>query len=184
MDTADCYYLGYVSKPFGFKGEIIAYFDVDDPDRYQHMESVFLLMEGKLIPFFIEHIRFKPHSREAVLRLQDVRTEEKAQYLCSSEMYLPLSSLPPLKGNAFYFHEVEHFLVVDNLKGEIGHIVQVLDLPGNPILQIQNGEKEIMIPARDEFIERVDRNQRTIFIKAPEGLIDLYLSPESEEDSV
>jgi 16S rRNA processing protein RimM len=183
MNTSDCFYLGHVSKPFGFKGEIIAYFDVDDPGRYQNMESVFLLIEGKLIPFFIQNIRFKPHSREAVIRLQDVNSEEKAQHLCGSEMYLPLTELPSLKGNAFYFHEVENFLVVDKRKGSIGSIVQVLDLPGNPIFQIQQGDKEIMVPARDEFIEKVDRDKRTIYIQAPDGLIDLYLDDREDMDT-
>ncbi len=38
-----------------------------------------------------------------------------------------------------------------------------------------NGDKEILIPVVDPVIKKVDRDQRTIFIEAPKGLIDLYL---------
>ena len=34
---------------------------------------------------------------------------------------------------------------------------------------------EILIPVIDEVIEKVDREQKTLYITAPKGLIDLYL---------
>ncbi len=175
MNLADCFLLGFVSRTFGYKGECLAHFDVDDPQDYHQLESVFLLLEGKLIPFFIEHIGFKPHSREAIIRFQGVDEEEKAARLCGKEMYLPLAVLPPLSGKRFYFHEITGFAVVDRHRGPIGEVRDVLDLPGNPVLLVQYQQWEIMIPARDEVIERIDRDKRILHIHAPEGLIDLYL---------
>ena len=34
---------------------------------------------------------------------------------------------------------------------------------------------EILIPMNDEFITKVDRENKTIIVDTPEGLIDLYL---------
>lgn len=176
MKQDDCFYLGYVTRTFGYKGEVVLYLDVDDPPYYNELESVFILLEGKLIPFFIEKIQVRPNSPEAVVRFQNVDTPEKAQRLTGAEMYLPLELLPPLKGNDFYFHEITGYLVIDAGKGPLGPVISVLELPGNPVFQIQAGDREVLIPANDQFIRKVDRKAKKIHIEAPEGLIDLYLN--------
>ncbi len=176
MRTEDCYYLGYVTKTFGYKGEVVIYLDTDNPTYYKNLESVFILMEGKLIPFFIEKIQLRVNSNEAIIRFQNVDTEQKAAQITGQEAYLPLAMLPPLKGNKFYFHEIIGFQVIDKQKGMIGTIDTVLEFPANPVLQIKVESKEVLVPARDEFIIKLDRQNKTITIDAPEGLIDLYLN--------
>lgn len=42
-------------------------------------------------------------------------------------------------------------------------------------MQIDFNGKEILIPAVDEFFKEIDRQNKTIYIEAPEGLIDIYL---------
>ena len=37
-------------------------------------------------------------------------------------------------------------------------------------------DKEILVPAIDEIFEKIDRENKTIYINAPDGLIDIYLS--------
>jgi 16S rRNA processing protein RimM len=175
MKTEDCFYLGYVTKTFGYKGEVVIYLDTDDPAYYQTLESVFILLGGKLIPFFMEKINLRVNSNEATVKFQNFDSEEKANQLTGHEVYLPLTMLPPLSGNKFYFHEIIGFQVVDAVKGELGPVEKVLEFPNNPVLQIKVGYKEVLVPARDEFISRVDREARIIFIETPEGLIDLYL---------
>ncbi|MFO7978177.1 MAG: ribosome maturation factor RimM [Bacteroidales bacterium] len=176
MRTEDCYYLGYVTKTFGYKGEVVIYLDTDNPGYYKNLESVFILMEGKLIPFFIEKIQLRVNSNEAIIRFQNVDNEQKAEHITGQEAYLPLTMLPPLKGNKFYFHEIIGFQVIDKQKGILGTIDTVLEFPANPVLQIKVESKEVLVPARDEFIIKLDRQNKTITIDAPEGLIDLYLN--------
>ncbi len=175
MKTSDCYYLGYVTKTFGYKGEVSLFLDVDDPLVYKKMESVFILLGEKLVPFFIEALTFRPNSREAYARFQGVDTEERAVQLCGNELYMPLAFLPKLTGDSFYYHEIEGFEAIDKHMGSIGVVEQVIDLPGNPLLQVKKGYQEILIPLRDEFISQVDREHRKVFLEAPEGLIDIYL---------
>jgi 16S rRNA processing protein RimM len=95
--------------------------------------------------------------------------------LVNANLSLPLVLLPKLKGNKFYFHEVSGFMVIDDVHGILGMISKVLELPNNPLFSIDHDGKEILIPIADEIIKKVDRRSRTIHIKAPEGLVDLYL---------
>ncbi len=176
MNKDLCFFLGIVSKPFGFKGEVILFLDSDSPENYQDMESVFLEIKGKLIPFFIESSRPHAKNNQIVVRFQDIDTEEKAQGLVGCELFMPLSALPHLSGNKFYFHEVIGFTVIDEVYGKLGIIDTVLEYPNNPIFQILHGEKEVLIPIADHIIKNVDRPNKTITVRAPEGLIDVYLS--------
>ena len=37
-------------------------------------------------------------------------------------------------------------------------------------------KKEILIPILDQVIQKVDRKAKKLYVKAPEGLIEMYLS--------
>ena len=172
MTKDECYYLGRITKPFGFKGEMVLFLDVDEQEDYAGLDSVFVEMKNGLVPYFIKSLRFS--GNKAIATFEDL-TPEEASALAGRDMYLPLDLLPKLTGNQFYFHEVKGFRVVDDERGDIGVIESVIEYPAQPLFQIFNGDKEILIPVIDEVIERVDREAKTIYISAPNGLIDLYM---------
>ena len=53
MNIDACFQLGYIVKTHGIKGQVVAFFDVDFPEDYEDLESVFLEQKGRLVPFFI-----------------------------------------------------------------------------------------------------------------------------------
>jgi len=175
MQKDDCFFLGSITKLFGFKGEVVIFIDSDEPEKYANLDAVFIDVSGKLIPHFIERTDLRNISNQLTVKFQDINNEEQAQHLLGHELYLPLSLLPPLKGDAFYYHEIAGYSVTDQIKGPIGKIIQVLDYPGNPIFEIEFQGKQILIPVKDEFIEKTDRENKIIYLKAPPGLIDIYL---------
>mgnify|MGYP002624224224 CR=1 FL=1 len=172
MEVKDCYYLGRVSKPWGIKGQLQLYLDVDSPEEYAGMDSAFVEMKGRLVPCFFRIDQLSGH--RAVVTLEDA-TPEQAQSLAGHDLYLPLDRLPRLEGNKFYFHEVEGFRVVDSVYGDIGVLQQVVEYPAQPVFQIEKNGVEILVPVVDEVIDKVDRALKTLFITAPNGLIELYL---------
>lgn len=174
MDEAELFELGKVLKTFGSKGEVIVFLDVDHPGKYLHLDSVFIRFNKSLIPFFIEKITLKPKN-QAVVKFSDVDDQEDAAIFTGCSLFLPLSNLPKLTGNRFYYHEVVGFEVIDVQKGPVGKIRRILELPHQAMFEIEAGDKEILVPVVDEIITRVDRKQKVVRINAPEGLIDMYL---------
>lgn len=177
MTKNECFSLGYISKRSGNNGELAFVLDVDDPLRYKKLKSVFIELNAALVPFFITKIQLR--NNIAVVSLEGVDSIEKAEELVKAELYLPLSMLPGLKGKKFYFHEIPGFTVIDKNYGNIGIVEKVLDFPQQAVLQIKKDTHEILIPAREEFIISIDRDARQIEVQAPDGLIDIYLNPES-----
>jgi len=173
MNKNDFYYLGKIAKPFGSKGQVVAFLDVDEPLYYKNLESVYLDLDGEWVPFLIKSVEIQV-GRKALFHFEDVNTAEDAAAYTGREMYLLLTSLPPLKGKKFYYHEIMGFSVIDAVHGFIGTLVRVMDLPRQSMLQIASGDKEILIPIVDEVIVKVDRKKKELHIRAPEGLIDFY----------
>ena len=169
----DYFYLGKVTKPHGYEGKVTIYLDTDEPQEYIDIELVHINMGGKLVPYFIESLSLL--NNKAVVSFMDVDDIEKAESLVKKELYLPISMLPELSGNKFYYHEIPGMIVVDKNFGELGPIKEVLEYPNQAVLQVFYKEKEVLIPISDDIILNVDREQNTITIIAPDGLLDVYL---------
>ena len=175
MRKEDCFYLGNIVKKHSFKGEVVIKLDTDEPELYKNMESVFVDLGGNLVPFFIKKSSL---SRSTMLRVhfEDVNSEEEADFIMKAGIYLPLNLLPKLEGKQFYFHEIIGFHVIDEIHGDVGVLVYINDKAAQPMFEIQNGDVEIFIPMIDDFIKKIDRENKLIHVKTPEGLIDLYLN--------
>ena len=172
MTVDECYCLGRITKPWGTKGQLVLFLDVDTPEDYAGLDSAFVEVKGGLVPHFF-HID-QLNGNKAVATFEELDAVAAAA-LVGHELYLPLDMLPKLDGNRFYFHEVKGFHVVDDEHGDIGTIEQVIEYPAQPLFQVMKNGVEILIPVVDPVIKKVDRALKTIFITAPNGLIDLYL---------
>ena len=174
MRKEDCFYLGKIAKKFSFKGEVLAYLDTDEPELYENLESVFVECNKHLVPFFIETSSL--HKNDFLrVRFEDVTTEEEAEALLGNDLYLPLSMLPKLSGNKFYFHEVRGFEVEDQRLGVVGKIQSANDSTAQPLFEVLNGAVEILIPMIDHFLVKIDRENKKVVMNLPEGLIEMYL---------
>lgn len=174
MNHKDHFFVGKIVKKFSFKGVLLVKLDADDPEEFINMESVFVDLNGTLVPYFIEDIAL--HKTELLrIQFEDVYDEATADSLIGCDLYLPLNLLPKLTGNQFYYHEVIGFTVIDQTHGNIGQIIGVNDQTAQALFEINYRGKEILIPVIDEFISSVDRDNKTIRVQTPEGLLDLYL---------
>ncbi|NQY05221.1 MAG: 16S rRNA processing protein RimM [Flavobacteriaceae bacterium] len=174
MQLKDCFFLGKIVKKYSFKGEVLVKLDTDEPQLYTKLESVFISLGNNLVPFFIDDARLHK-SNLLRLKFEDVDTEDDADQLIKCDLYLPLSFLPKLSGNKFYYHEVVGFTVVDTNFGEVGTITGVNDNTAQALFEIDRDGTEILIPLNDEFISEVSRVKKQVIVSTPEGLIDLYL---------
>lgn len=174
MEKADCFHLGYIAKLHGFKGEVSLFLDVTNPEDYETLDAVFIEINGQLTPFFVTAFKLKNKGFAAV-KFEGVTSENDARILLRKNLFLPAQILPKLSGNNFYDHEVVGYKVMDSLFGEVGVLESIIDLQVNPLIQIMNGSKEVLVPLIEGLVQKVDRANKTLHITAPAGLIELYL---------
>lgn len=170
----DFFYLGKVVRAKGIKGELIVFIDADNPKRYNSLHGVFIKTRQGYLPYIIEHIDIDDKGW-GVLKFLNINDRTAVTNLTRKEMFLPIAMLPKLSDGEFYFHEIIGFAVHDVKYGFIGHVKSVMQQTMHPILKIIYESKEILIPLNNQIIEKVNKVDKVISIKAPEGLIELYL---------
>ena len=173
MTKDTCFYVGKIVKTHGLKGEVTLRIDNEQFDKIEELNYFLLDINDKLIPYFVENITF--HSNKSFVLFQDLKTLEAANQLVGISAYLPLDLLPEKDGNDFYSHEVVDFLVIDEEKGELGKVQEIIEYPTQSLIQVLINGKEVLIPIHDDIIQDVNREEKKIYIKAPNGLIDMYL---------
>ena len=179
MNQEECFQLGYVLKTHGVQGEVTFVLDVDNPEEYTQLDSVFIEINGKLVPFFIDTIQIQ--NDKAIVRLEDVNSLPKAQNIVGCSLYLPLNNLPRLEENQFYYHEIVDYTIVDEEKGILGLIINVYELPHQDLIAMRYQEKEVLIPITDEIVTGVDHKKKELYVVLPEGLLEIYLNDALDE---
>jgi 16S rRNA processing protein RimM len=61
MKIEDCFYIGYITKTKGLKGEVQVYFEYEDYEDLI-LDSVFAEINGKLVPYFVAKYKLQNNS--------------------------------------------------------------------------------------------------------------------------
>ncbi len=170
MKFDEYFNLGVISKVFSFKGEIVARLDVEVPNLFDNLPAIFLEEKGNLVPYFVE--KLDPQINGFVrIKFRGIDTQEQAKKILKCLLYLPDNLLPKLNEDEFYFHEIVGFIAFDEDDKEVGEIVEVYDLPNNPVAEILINGKEVLVPLN--LMIELDKKNQKIYIEIPEGLVDL-----------
>jgi 16S rRNA processing protein RimM len=174
MNKDQCFQIGRIAKVHGLRGEVNVVLDVDYPEDYEGLEHLFLEQKGRLVPFFLEHFVLQPGGK-ALVKFEDLNSLEQVESLVGLEIFLPLSELPQLEDDQYYFHELIGFEVVDENLGLIGPVEIIYDLETQDLLGVTHQGKEVLIPIQDGIIQKVDKAAKKVYCQLPEGLLDIYL---------
>ncbi|HWZ22734.1 MAG TPA: ribosome maturation factor RimM [Cytophagaceae bacterium] len=173
MNFDSCFKLGKINKAHGLKGDLKATFEAEFPIDFSKLESVFVNLNNKLIPFFIEKVSIQ--GKKAIFTIEDIKDLKAAEKLYDKELFLPLTLLPEKDDTIFMYTDLIGFTVSDKTLGLLGKITDVYALPGQDVLSMDYKQKEILIPASEELITKVEKSKKVVHIEIPEGLLEIYL---------
>jgi len=167
----DVFPIGQITKPHGVSGEMSFSFTSDVFDNEDVPYFVFD-MQGILVPFFLDEYRFKG-STTGLLKLDGITTEEQAKGFSGLTIFLPKSYLDKVEDTEIELDYFAGFSLVDAEKGLLGIISEVDQTTDNVLFVIPTEDDELLIPAGEEYIEEIDHDKKIIYVKLPEGLLDL-----------
>lgn len=173
-DRSELYELGYFTKLHGYKGELSAFLHTENMEFYEEVENIFVEIKGQLVPYFVELIETKTKNTVKI-KLEGVDSEELAKALVKCRFYIPLDEISEGDESKLELRSIVGFNVFDEEKGALGVVSGILELSGNPQLEIKFEKKTILLPLQPEFIKSIDGDKKEVHIAAPPGLIDLYL---------
>lgn len=182
MKPEPFYKAGKITRVHGVKGQLSI--SLHEPELFKDytFEVLFINPSGGPVPFFVSSFSFSLNKNILLVQLEGIEDKASASAFVQKEVFLQTSDLPEPDDNHFYAQEVVGYMVSDLVAGELGPVKEVMDLPMQQIFLIMKGSKEILIPAVEGILLKIDRNLKTILLKAPDGLLDIYLTPGSDEE--
>lgn len=166
--------IGYISKAFGFKGELKFALNVASLSK-DFPAFVWIYIDGKPVPFCIEKVAVQ-NDLNGILKLEDINEEATAMSLKNKSIYCEDAIYDTYFEREDSLEQLIGYTVIDKEKGDIGEVVQIIENTLQPNLVLAFQEKEILIPYTDAIITHIDDKKKTIHINAPDGLIELYLN--------
>ncbi len=166
------FYIGYISKTRGLKGEVQLFFEFDDYKALE-LDVLFLEINNKLVPFFVESLKLHPNST-AYLFLEEIDHIDKAQPLVRKKVYLPNSKKPERSPDDFRLTDLKGYLVYDQIHGALGEITAVHEYPQQYVAAVAYQDNELMFPLNDELIIAIDKENNRLDVNLPDGLVDVY----------
>lgn len=175
MDTDSLHFLGRLGKPWGNQGELTVHLEEVDVDDIVHAGSLFVDIEGQKVPFFFTKLYEK--GSDVLIKFDDFNDPRSAGVIVGRDIYAPPGHLADGSDESWDPEEFMGLLVRDEQHGELGEVTAIEGTDKNPVLVIMRGEQEVMVPLADEMIIDLNMEERSLTIRTPEGLIDLYRSP-------
>jgi len=174
MTHEEAFYIGYITKTKGLKGEVQLYFEYDEPGLLD-LDVVFADINGKMVPFFVSVYKMQPNNT-CNIYFDDIDHIDKAQPLLRKKIYLPLTKMPDRSDEDFHYNDLKGFIVTDETTGELGEIIEINEYPQHFVATVHYQNKEIMIPLNEVMIIEIDEDEGTLLVDLPDGLLDIYLS--------
>ena len=180
MNLEDNILWGNIIKVHGVKGELLVQVFSDDLTDYETLESVFVEIKQKQIPFFLSSFNFATQKR-CILSFEDITTIEQAKPLVGADIFIPVSKMAEADESRLSYQAIIGFEVVDTIQGKLGTISNFFQKTGQDLLMMDYQNAEILIPVTEEIVHSVDIKTKQVITTLPEGLIEIYLNEDSSE---
>ncbi len=164
--------VGFTKKTHGAQGELRITVKDEYFDDFANSDVVFMNVQGKPLPFFIENLR---DAGDILLKIEDVDSSTEAKQLTSKELFLREQDIKLFKEETgvVTFESLTGYDLHDEQLGYVGKIVDVEVLPHQYLAIVSYKESEIFVPLHANLVVSLDDKKQTIVLRLPDGLLDL-----------
>lgn len=163
--------LGTITKVHGYEGAVNVRLEKAFIEHIPEPESVFLEIDGKLVPFFVADFEY-PGADILRLKFEGYESIQKAREFAGCRVFLVKGDAD--KTHSENFGSLKGYRIYSSENKIIGTIIGIIENPGQILLNANAGHgREILIPLHEDLIISVDDKKKIIRMDLPEGLVDL-----------
>lgn len=161
----------------GLKGELVLQHELGKKTDLKKLPALFLeLKKDSFVPYFIRKAKGTTE-KESLLLLEEIDTREKAQQLVGKLCWLPEEQFKQYADKQAPASLLGYQIVEEEegSKKILGTIEEVIEQPQQLLCRILLKGKEVLIPLNESTLLAIDHQAKTVSVKLPEGLLDIYL---------
>jgi len=163
--------LGRIIKISGYEGAVAVKLEKVFIENIPEMESVFLEIEGRPVPFFISGNEYTG-ADILKLRFEDYESIEKINEFVGCSVYLTTGMAVMDKKKAT--KNIIGYSVLDQEKNPLGEVSELISNSGQWLLNVISADnKDILIPFHEDLIISIDKKKQIIVMNIPEGLKEI-----------
>ena len=161
--------IGKIVGTHGLRGDLKVRLHSGDPEFLLSLSSVSLsLPNGEEVEVRIN--RRVLHKGQVLLRLQNYESIDLVEPLVGSQVLVAEELLPKLAADEYYWMQLDGLRVVDHNLGDIGQLKDLFTSGAHDTYVVKGSLGEILIPAVQKFILKIDIDERVMHVALPEGL--------------
>ena len=141
-EAEDWILIGRIRGAHGVRGELAVEPMTDFPQRFSHLESVYLGDRHAEYPVLSARTKGR-----IFLMLGGVETREDARRLSNREIWVPRDQAMPLPEGEYYADEIVGLMVVLESGEVLGPVVDLITTGANDVYVVRNGNRDVLIPA-------------------------------------
>ena len=173
MDLESLQRIGRLGKPWGHRGELTVHLENCDLEDLVPEGALFVDIEGQKVPFFYTHLRDQGKAG-VLVKFDEMADPQSAGILVGRDIYAPPGHLADGSDESWDPEEFIGIVVRDEEHGELGEVTAIEGTDLNPVLVILHGDQEVMVPLVEDLILDLDLEERTMLVRTPPGLIEMY----------
>ena len=163
--------LGRITKVHGYEGTVTIKLERTFTENIPEMESVFLEIDGKPVPFLISESEY-PGADNLRLKFEGYGTFEKISEFTGCRVFLDAENREDLDANNLSYLRGFKVIMSDNTL--VGTISEIIENPGQLLISVETEKgKEILIPFHEDLIVKADKKKKIIKMDLPEGLVEI-----------
>lgn len=159
--------IGLLVKPHGYKGGVLVRFDTLPPEDIESMETLFLLIDGRAVPFLVDMLQLR-RDDSMVVHFKWYDTRDKVAAFPGARVLIESDETDdePVDHSM-----LEGFSLYDQSGVLRGEIVSVTEGRYQWLATVAaSGGQRFMVPLHEDIITEIDINRRRITISLPDGI--------------
>ena len=153
---------GQIVNTHGVRGEVKIMPWADSPEFLLKFKTIYINGEGRKVQ------AARVHKSAVLAKLEGIDDVNAAMALKNKTVYIARKDARLPKGH-FFISDIIGAKVLSEDGTELGTLADVMEMPAQNIYVVK-GEREIMIPAVDEFILNTDVKNGVITVRLIDGM--------------
>lgn len=163
--------VGKIVNTCGLKGEVKVINSSDFVNqRYKKNNTLIVNNEEKGINETVTIASFRENDKFVYLKFKEINSIEQAERLKESYLLIDGDSLEKINEDTFYYYELLN-MEVHYQNEKIGVISEVNDNGAQDLIRVKGENINVLVPFVNEFIDKVDTENKKIYLKNLEGLL-------------
>ena len=169
MAGSDVLAIGRLVGAHGIRGEVVIHFHDGSERVLKNGDPIRLKFPGK--PHATYRItRARPHKGRIIAVLDTITDRNQAEALIGADIVMDRAELPPLGEGEYYWDDLIGLDVYTVGQQFLGTLTAIFPTGSNDVYVVQNGAKEVLVPALAQVVVAVDLGAGIMRVDLPDGL--------------